>query len=82
MSMHYLSFSGGPDAVSIKSIPGHVTLNLYFCVLLELQVTVCIPVRLGHEMLTQYFSSSGWPGAVSINSVTEHVTPNLCFCFR
>jgi hypothetical protein len=30
MSMHYFSCYGGPGAVSTKSAPGHVTLNLYF----------------------------------------------------
>jgi hypothetical protein len=30
MSTQYFSCSGGPDAVSIKSTPGHVTLNFVF----------------------------------------------------
>jgi hypothetical protein len=33
MSTHYFSCFGGPGAVSIKSILGHVTPNLYFCIL-------------------------------------------------
>jgi hypothetical protein len=32
MLMYHFSWSGGPDAVSIKSASGHVTPNLYFCI--------------------------------------------------
>jgi hypothetical protein len=39
ISEHYFSCLGGLDAVSIKSVSGHVTLNLYFCIRWDLQVT-------------------------------------------
>jgi hypothetical protein len=39
MLMHYFSFSGGPDADTIKSALGHITLNLCFCIRCELRVT-------------------------------------------
>jgi hypothetical protein len=29
---HYFSCSGGPSADATKSVSGHVTLNLYFCI--------------------------------------------------
>jgi hypothetical protein len=37
--MHYYSCLGGPDVVSIKNAPGHVTSNLCVCFLWDLQVT-------------------------------------------
>jgi hypothetical protein len=46
---HYFSSSGGPEAVSIKSPPGHVTPNLCFC------IWWACP---GHETSTHYFL--GW----------------------
>jgi hypothetical protein len=82
MSTHYFLILGGPGAVSIKSMLGHVTSNFCFCSLLDLQVSHCIPRSLGHEMSTNYFLCSGWPSAVSITSAPEHVTLNLCFCIR
>jgi hypothetical protein len=77
--MHYFSCSGGPDAISIKSAPGHITSNLCFCIWYDLRVRKCIPVRLGCETSMHYFSCSGWPGTVSIKSKPRHVTLNLCF---
>jgi hypothetical protein len=74
MLMHYFSCTGGTGTVSIESVPGHDTPNMYFCILLDLWVTKCIPLGLGHEMSTHYFSCSGGLDAVSIKS-----TPNtLC----
>jgi hypothetical protein len=49
------SHSSGPGAVYIKIAPGHVTLNLYFCIKWDLPVTKGITVRPGHEMSTPYF---------------------------
>jgi hypothetical protein len=37
--MHYFSCSVWPGAVSIKSVSGHVTLNLCFCIRWDLRVT-------------------------------------------
>jgi hypothetical protein len=67
---------------SIKSLSGHVTLNLCFCIRSDLRVTLCIPVCPGHEMSSHYFLCSSGPGAVSIKSAPGHITPNLCFCIR
>jgi hypothetical protein len=55
MSTHYFSCSGGPGAVLTNRAHGHVMLNLYFCILWDLQVTKCIPVRPRCEMSTHYF---------------------------
>jgi hypothetical protein len=37
-SRYYFSCSAGLDAVSIKSVPGHVMPNLYFCIWCDLCV--------------------------------------------
>jgi hypothetical protein len=58
-SMHYLSCSSGPGAVSIASVSGHVTPNSSFCIRWDLWVTKCISVCPGREMLRHYFSCSG-----------------------
>jgi hypothetical protein len=47
MSKHYISCSGGPGVVSIKSAPGHIMPNLRFCIRWDLRVTWCISVRQG-----------------------------------
>jgi hypothetical protein len=65
---HFFSCSGGPNLVSIKGAPGLVIANLYFCIRWDLSVTLCIPVRLGHETSMHYFSCSGGHGAVSIKA--------------
>jgi hypothetical protein len=39
MLTHYISFSGGPSAVSIKSAVGHVMLNMCFYIWWDLWVT-------------------------------------------
>jgi hypothetical protein len=57
-------------------------LNFCFCIPLDLWISYYIPVRLGHETLTNYFSCSGGHGAISIKSAQGHVTPNLCFCIQ
>jgi hypothetical protein len=38
-SMHYVSCSFGPRAVSIKSASGHIMSNFYFCIQWDLEVT-------------------------------------------
>jgi hypothetical protein len=43
------SSSGGPSAISIKSVTGHVTLNLSLSIQFDLWVMCCIPVHLCHE---------------------------------
>jgi hypothetical protein len=59
------SCSGGPGAVFIKNMSGHVTPNLCFCIWWDPWVTECIPVRPGHETLTHYFSYSSGTGTDS-----------------
>jgi hypothetical protein len=46
-STHYFSCSSGPTADFIKSVPGHVTLNMCFPLWVDLLVVLCIPVRPG-----------------------------------
>jgi hypothetical protein len=81
-SIHYFSSSGVPRAVSIKSVSGHVTLNLCFCIRWDLRVMYCIPVHPGRETSKHYFSCLGGSGAVSIKGVLGHVMPKLYFCIR
>jgi hypothetical protein len=57
MSMHYFSFLSGFVVDNIKSAPGHVTLNLCFCIQCDLQVIYYILVHLWHEMSMHYFHS-------------------------
>jgi hypothetical protein len=52
---------GWACAGSTRSVPGHVTPNLCFCILCDLEVMQCVPGHPGHKMLTYYFSCSGWP---------------------
>jgi hypothetical protein len=46
---HYFSCSGGTGMDFTKSVVGHITPNLCFCIRWDLQVTHCIPVCLGHN---------------------------------
>jgi hypothetical protein len=62
---HYFWCSGGLGAVFLKSVSGHVTLNLCFCIRWDLRITECIPLRPGRETSAHYLSCSGGPGAVS-----------------
>jgi hypothetical protein len=77
-SSHYFSCSSGTSIDSTKSVPGHVTPNMCFCILRDLRVTLCIPVHSGHKTSTHYFSCSGRPSAALIKSAPGHVTPNFC----
>jgi hypothetical protein len=79
MSRHYFLCLGGPDAVSIKSAPGHVLLYFCFCIRWDPWVTYCIPVRPGWETSMYYSSCLCGPGAVSIKGTPGQVTPNTCF---
>jgi hypothetical protein len=72
--------TGGPTTVSIEGVLGHVMRNLCFCIRWDMQITLCIPVHLGCETLTNYLSCSGGRIVVSIKSALEHIMPNLCFC--
>jgi hypothetical protein len=80
--MHYFSWLGTPDVVSIKSVLTHVTPNLYFCIRWDMRVTLCIQVHPSCETLMHYFSCSDGHDAVSIKSISGYVTPNLCFCIH
>jgi hypothetical protein len=44
-TMNYFSSLGGPGAVSIKSMLGHITPNLWFCIWWDLQVMYSIVVH-------------------------------------
>jgi hypothetical protein len=55
ISVHYFSCSGGPNADLTGSVPGHVMLNLCFCIQCDLLVTSCVWVCLGREMSTLFF---------------------------
>jgi hypothetical protein len=46
---------GGPDVGPTKSVLGHVTPNLYFCIRCDSRVMWCILVYPSREMLTHYF---------------------------
>jgi hypothetical protein len=70
------------SVVSLKSAPGHVTVNLYFCIWWDMWVTYCNPMRPGRKTSTHYFSCSGGACTDSTKSELEDVTPNLCFCIR
>jgi hypothetical protein len=70
-STHYFSSSGGPDSDPIKSVTGHVTSNLYFCIWCDLHVTSCGLVRPGREMSKHYFSYPGGPGVDPIKSAWD-----------
>jgi hypothetical protein len=62
MSTQHISSSAGPGADPNKSMQGHITMNLYFCIRCDLRVTLCVLVRPGLETSTHYFSCLGGPG--------------------
>jgi hypothetical protein len=76
-SMQYFSCSGGPDAVSIRSVSRSVTLNLCFCIWWDLRVMQCLLVRLGCETLTHYFLCSGETGTNSTKSMPRAQSATL-----
>jgi hypothetical protein len=67
---------------SVKPAPGHVTLNLCYCIQYDLGITLCVRVHPGHETLTQYFSCSDRPGVDPRKSAIRHFMSNLCFFFH
>jgi hypothetical protein len=50
-----------PDGFD-KSVPGHVTVNLCFCIRWDIRFTYCFPVHLRLETLAYYFLCSVWTG--------------------
>jgi hypothetical protein len=75
----YFSCSGGPSAVFIESVSGNVMPNLCFCILTDLRVTKCFPVRPGPEMSMHYFSCSDGPSAVSVKSASDTIRQTCDF---
>jgi hypothetical protein len=57
---HYFSFLGGLSAVSIKSPPGHVTENLYFCICWDLWVTLLLSNASGAQDVNTLFFMLRW----------------------
>jgi hypothetical protein len=55
MSTHYFSRLGGPSAVSIKSVPGHVTPNMRFCIQWDLHHIVHSNVSRARNVTTLFF---------------------------
>jgi hypothetical protein len=81
MPTHYFSCSGGPGAVSIKSVPGHYA-----------ELMFLHPVgSAGHVVL---FGASRARNVIALFFILEknrygfnkkcvgHITLNLCFCIR
>jgi hypothetical protein len=52
---------GGPGTSPTRSVSGHVTPNLCFCILCDLEGTLCVLVRPGRETSMRYFSYLGGP---------------------
>jgi hypothetical protein len=71
---------GWAQCWSHKKHTRHVTPNLCFCVLCDLEVTLSILVCLGCETSMQYFSFLGGPGVGPTRSMPGQVTLNMCFC--
>jgi hypothetical protein len=77
--MRYFTFSGGTGIDSTKSALGHVMPNLCFCIRWDLRVTLCILVRLGHEISMHYFPRSGGTDTNCTKRASGHVTSNFSF---
>jgi hypothetical protein len=69
-SKHYISCSGGPGAVSIKSAPGTLCRTCVFA---------SGWIYESHGAFQCVKGSSG-TGMDSLKSALAHITPDLCFC--
>jgi hypothetical protein len=65
-----------------KSASGHVMPKFCFSIRCNLQVKLCISVRLASKSSRHYSLSSGGTGTDLTKSALGHVTLNFCFCLR
>jgi hypothetical protein len=63
-----------------KSVPGHVMMNLCFCIRWDLRVLYCILVHWGHKMSMHYFSCLSGVGTDSTKSASRDVFASSAIC--